>query len=336
VSSQDLREFLAIQEELWSLNHRLSDEPDFVGHWVEWSPLQIYYSFSRHASDQLVGSLDGFSRQDLLVVHSDAAVGFEVLESELRKLASERDAGRLPPFDGDIDIKSASLVLTVPSNPDSLLHQIESASDSIVKMNEDVPLRIEVGPLAEIAYNGGNSITGNNSCTAGFTVGRVSSSWHGVLSAGHTNCNAPGNYAGVVTSVQVVRLADRQDVSVHRISSGTPRNRINISVSPFTRDITSSHTWSQLGSGHPVCKQGRATSWTCGTVVSKNVSPTYVFDGNRFVRTSARCQRGDSGGPHVHGNRAYGITSGFFSNGDCVFGSIDYQMTGTGWYVRHS
>lgn len=84
--------------------------------------------------------------------------------------------------------------------------------------------------------------------------------------------------------------------------------------------------------GARVCKGGRATHWTCGTVEAHDQSVNYG-NGNivyGLVRFSACVDPGDSGGSVMMGNYAVGIASGaqFFQSGA---GAVCGQKAG-----RHS
>ncbi|MBW3085947.1 hypothetical protein KEM60_02158 [Austwickia sp. TVS 96-490-7B] len=69
--------------------------------------------------------------------------------------------------------------------------------------------------------------------------------------------------------------------------------------------------------GAAVCKSGRTTQWTCGTIKAKNVSVNYTKkDGRGYERmigltqTNTCTEPGDSGGAWISGSQAQGITSG--------------------------
>lgn len=77
--------------------------------------------------------------------------------------------------------------------------------------------------------------------------------------------------------------------------------------------------------GSSVCKSGRTTGWTCGTIQAYNQTVNYgggdIVYG--LVRHSACVEQGDSGGSNMSGNYAQGLTSGaglYSSGGKLVCG----------------
>ena len=82
--------------------------------------------------------------------------------------------------------------------------------------------------------------------------------------------------------------------------------------------------------GDPVCKYGRTTGYTCGTIESKTYDPdgsetqfaaTFIYVDGGDVNLS---EPGDSGGPWFYGTSAYGIHHGGLGN-DSVFMAQNYM-----------
>lgn len=101
-------------------------------------------------------------------------------------------------------------------------------------------------------------------------------------------------------------------------------------------------TWEGMTEGTRVCQAGVTSGRECGDVLGKHYSPSYVPDGNRFVRTDYCGGPGDSGagvfGAPDTGNphRAFGIHSGG-SSGPCsdpddfsIFGHIEQATNALG------
>jgi streptogrisin C len=83
--------------------------------------------------------------------------------------------------------------------------------------------------------------------------------------------------------------------------------------------------FSQAAVGSSVCKSGRTTGWTCGTIQAYNQTVNYgggdVVSG--LVQHSACVEQGDSGGSNITGNSAQGVSSGgqlYQSGGSLVCG----------------
>ena len=85
--------------------------------------------------------------------------------------------------------------------------------------------------------------------------------------------------------------------------------------------------------GAPICKSGRTTGWTCGTVLAVNYTQQIVGGQTvNSVATDACMYRGDSGGAALIGNYAAGInSSGSWSDASCTdsnaFSAV-YPITG--------
>ncbi|MBW3085951.1 Alpha-lytic protease [Austwickia sp. TVS 96-490-7B] len=68
--------------------------------------------------------------------------------------------------------------------------------------------------------------------------------------------------------------------------------------------------------GAAVCKSGRTTKWTCGTIEAKNVTVNYTRDRGGYdmvyglTQTNTCTEGGDSGGSWISGDQAQGVTSG--------------------------
>jgi streptogrisin C len=82
-------------------------------------------------------------------------------------------------------------------------------------------------------------------------------------------------------------------------------------VERWTQADVAVRGWSNAPVGSPLCKAGRTTRWTCGTISARNVSVNY---GDELVtglyEHTACVEGGDSGGPNLSGDLAQGVTSG--------------------------
>jgi S1-C subfamily serine protease len=94
-------------------------------------------------------------------------------------------------------------------------------------------------------------------------------------------------------------------------------------------------SWTNPPVGATVCKSGRTTGWTCGTITALNQSVTYT--GGRvmtgLVRHNACVEGGDSGGANMSsGGFALGVTSGASTSvttGQCLSKSGQANVS---WY----
>jgi hypothetical protein len=104
-----------------------------------------------------------------------------------------------------------------------------------------------------------------------------------------------------------------------------------IKVGGGSRVITGTKGRSSQAIGEYICKQGRTTGYTCGTLTSKTFLPSYVPSGSAtFMYVSGGSvnlsEGGDSGGPWVKNKTAYGVHSGGGGNDACYM-AIDYAST---------
>lgn len=294
ITEDELLHYFLVDDDIAAFREALSGKRGNAGVWIGWNPFTLNVALTPSASRDVLAEVERFEHSDILALH-DREVDLTTIEAELRSLVRDRNEARLPQFEIEIDEIGGELVITLPDSddlPDRLVstygYTAGRGSQEVVS-DSGVRLRIEEGELSEPEYNGGGNL--GNGCTAGFTVRRTQSpTQHGVMSAGHGVCRNATTYAGNSTSVPLWTLSARKDMSIHRLTSGTPRNRIDIAQAPtYQRTITSSRTWSQMGTGDPVCVHGRVGGYRCGTIASLTHAPSYVPNGERFVRhTSLR------------------------------------------------
>ena len=157
---------------------------------------------------------------------------------------------------------------------------------------------------------GGRPLT---DCTTGWVV-RSSGGELGVTTAGHCG-NATtyeDDWLGMIFRQE--QYSGSYDIQWHSAGCGiTYNNEFDSGLG--IRSVTGSLSRSQQSVGAWVCKHGRTTGLTCGSIDSKNVNPNYVPSGqSTFIRVDAGdvplSLPGDSGGPWFSGNTAYGTHSG--------------------------
>ena len=319
-------------DEIGELNAHLTELPGFLQLWISWNPFTVNASYTHELSQEARTLLSAFSRQDLLRHHA-ADVDFVTLEAVQLKVVAERDrlgidaVVSVDPFEKRVEIGAPG------TGGDRLIGAMTTQHGSTVA---DWLAVTENSSSTPTTWGGG---TFSNGCSAAFIV--TSGLKYGVLSAGHGRCNDAGTYTdrstNYSTSVPFSEVRNRRDVSIHQLSSGTAQNIFRIPFNPGARSVTATRPWSNMTVGKSVCMNGRTSGWTCGTIANKNVSPANVPGGNRFVETTNTCANGDSGATWSSGTTAYGIQKGRrASNNRCIFGAIDYAMSGTGWSVKTS
>ena len=149
-------------------------------------------------------------------------------------------------------------------------------------------------------------------CSLGFNA-RTSSGASVFVTAGHCGEGFPTfSRNGVTSRAQPAATASRPTTTPPSTSttrrSGSPRRPSTCTTAP----LASVTGYSQAAVGSSLCKSGRTTGWTCGTIQAYNQTVNYgggdIVSG--LVRHSACVEQGDSGGSNITGNFAQGVSSG--------------------------
>ena len=334
VSEDELRLERDLLPELSALSAFLGERPGFTQLWITWGPFRVNAEYTSAAGDEVRSALAGFSRQDLLV-HHHADLDFKQLELVLQRVVILRD--KLG-SDTDVSIDASAEAVEVIASPASVqkLTEAAEADTELARSISDGVLRVSAGSTAATTTSGGGTFA--NGCSAAFIV--TGGSDYGVLGAGHAGCNGDTTYTDLATNYPTTdvfhQTQGRRDVAIQKLSSGTPLNQYRVPFPPGFRAVNATQGWSGMTIGQSVCMKARTSGWTCGNILTKNYSPTYVPGGERFIEMSNTCQFGDSGGLWADADVAYGVQSGKRSNNHCLFGAIDYAMAGTGWSVKTS
>ncbi len=241
----------------------------------------------------------------------------ELEDQKVLARAAVRKLGALADF--DIDVQANTVVLYTASKS-----EIERAiAENRLRLPPDVSV-VEVEALASPVANIYGGLAGSG-CTLGFSVISGSGS-RGISTAAHCG-NFQAN-AGVWLPFQAECFHDDCDVQWHTDSSHTAQPWVK--AGNFTRSIYDTRSRAQQAIGAYVCKQGITTGFTCGTISSKNIAPSYIPSANAtFIRVAGgstdQSEPGDSGGPWFSGNTAYGIMScQFLGTNDACYMAINY------------
>ncbi|OJX72544.1 MAG: hypothetical protein BGO91_01875 [Leifsonia sp. 71-9] len=152
-----------------------------------------------------------------------------------------------------------------------------------------------VPPDPAVAYRYLQTAPGQDGTASSAAIGTLASS---------TFMFGSGNDSGLVP-VTGANLTPRGQVSTWNGSTVAVRGMTNATV------------------GAPICKSGRTTGWTCGTVLKVNYAQQILVDGGGIVSvnsvlTSMCMWHGDSGGPAMIGAFAVGVnSSGTWSTAAC-------------------
>ncbi|MDQ3740073.1 MAG: S1 family peptidase, partial [Actinomycetota bacterium] len=171
------------------------------------------------------------------------------------------------------------------------------------------------------------------SCTSAFTVRRNWNDAKNLSSAAH--CPDPWRRHGGQKYGEVGEQQQygKVDFERHTVADNgfDAKPWIYVDQDHKSRDVLDRGQYSGLQVGDEVCKSGITTYKTCGNVLSKTFSPSYVDNGNDFIQAKYCSEPGDSGAPVFIGNKALGINSG--STSGCgqptdyaIFGHIEFAQ----------
>lgn len=235
-----------------------------------------------------------------------------------RLQAALRQAGR---GDFDFTIDPENGVITLGTTEDAALQTlVEETGGSLVRevlFDPGVEVVLTTYSIAGQAWNApdGTSPT----CTTGFSVYHSDLAFYGATTAGHCNVDSPSEFNPYMNSVygdpSGNRLVFRQqwignglDIQFHTLGESGDE------TAPFYWNGTQSIPVRQsyktaIQPTTELCKWGRETGWTCGTVANATVCDD-IYGCGYYELLNARTEFGDSGGPVVSGQTAYGWIHG--------------------------
>lgn len=165
-------------------------------------------------------------------------------------------------------------------------------------------------------------------CTSGFSV-KNGSGTKGITTAAH--CNNTVSYNMTNLPFQSSAYGGQYDVQWHTAPGFTVRNLANDGTN--YRYIWGTKSHGSQYEGEWVCMYGKVSLYRCGQITDKYFQPhppdCYYCFTSTFIRVHrdgvTLGQGGDSGGPWMYGNTAYGIHHGSVdSNGDGIYMAINY------------
>ena len=316
------REYFALTPAVGALQERGVAEygATFAGVWRTPSDGGlVHVAFTRDAAASAARLTDGFPRPDLVRVttarHSLSALGV---------LASRVAGDRAGAATVAVDVVAGAVEVTVPS---------AAAAAAAADRYAGQPVRVTVGaqPAAHVAgctrdalcpgnAYGGIELLGNEklslySCTSGFDATYLATGKPVLLTAGH--CYPKGgtvSHNGVPIGSVIHRVWPGGDAeAIEQLPAYPSTNRVLWNDAGLLVSVTGvvGRGYSEAV-GAPVCRTGITTENQCGVIQQLNVTVTYVSGEtlHGLTKTSACSQPGDSGGPFMSGNVAYGITSG--------------------------
>ena len=234
----------------------------------------------------------------------------------------------------DVNIQTGEVLATADTEADA-----EAIRNAVASSRSSVQARrvvVTVGRFTEQHSYGGLPLT---TCTAGFSVRRTTDGDEGVTTAAH--CQDPqsiqDHHGGTSLDYVTEKYGDNADVQWHKTPGLTDDNRVRVSNVGDTREITSRTDRGEMVIGSPVCHYGKSSGFGCGDIESKQHDPD--GSGNMWNAVFIRVANdntldGDSGGPWLLGNSAYGVHRGLSSSGKPVFTAQSFFDTALSVVVK--
>lgn len=324
------------QNRMRSLRERLlAKHPDtFAGLYsTNRGPFKIVARFTNEPADPTADTSE--LAEDLIT--EPAARSLQTLHSDLEAIVAQHSGAGVD-FNIALDEPDNTVVLYVTDTA-----ALESAKKA-GKLKLPGYVRVQQVPSLVVptaAVYGGRSYlqSDGNYCTTGFTMIQVATGTKGASTAGHCNNTAKynanlslsTNYSstgGYSVTVRQEWQGNNMDLQWMSVSSGTYPNQFwdGIQYVTVTGTIATSV-------GDYVCKFGRKSGRTCGTVEQYNVWVDGYGYMTKVVAGSPMNDFGDSGGPVFKGSLAAGWVHGKDGYGNLYY-SEAYMPESKGTGVR--
>jgi len=251
--------------------------------------------------------------------------------------AAQIDAMRLKSveFNSDIDVLANEVKLYVdgvgaPVAEKARILRAEAASSA-----KPLPswVVVQQGPSVRRALDvfGGLALS---SCTSGFSVTGPGGSG-GVTTAAH--CPNSLSYAGHGLEFKGEHFAEAFDIQWHSKPSTNFPAKIYRGQGVYGAISGKKARWNQP-IGATVCKRGKTTDRTCGTIESKDFEMPPPNSGATFITATFTVGGGDSGGPVFVGEEAWGTVvaqRGLGETGPGVYMAANYiESSNQNLYIR--
>lgn len=314
VSEEEALRRLNLQNVIGNLNTDLLDNmPDnFSGLWLEHTPeFKVVIRAKTHLdiSPLLVGRSIGE-----LIEYRESRASFRDFEDAREQAAETLDA---------LNIKAHSAINFYEDRVEIYVMNKLQVEDLLQKGQRQLPDLVTIVQVESLAIPvatayGGLDVdhSGGAACTSGFSVDNYSGV-EGITTAGHcpdTNLTFNGAGGNGPLTYQTGTPGGVYDIQWMTAPGSIITNIINDGNG--TRAITGKRVRNTQSVGSFVCKYGRTTGYSCGTIV------TNTFDGVNVEMTNS-VAGGDSGGPWFWGNDAYGTTISSFGS-HSIYGPVDH------------
>jgi hypothetical protein len=300
---------LELQDAIGMLNARLTEEQagTFAGLTIETSPdFHVVARFTRRGEE----TIRPYLSPALAPLVRVETARFTVQQLERRLEAGyNRVRGAGIAAAGGVDLRANRAEVHVLRGRGAAARGLAAGEGAEV-------VEVDHLPTEEITMYGGLPIS---TCTTGFTV-RNSAGTRGVSTSGH--CGNSQSYSGYALTFMGESYSGSYDIQWHRRSGDTYTNTIK--VGSGTRSITGTRSRTNQTVGASVCKQGKTTGYTCGTISTISYCASGACTWVRVAGGSVNLSEGgDSGGPWFSGNTAFGSHTYGIGN-DSAYMAVNY------------
>lgn len=319
---------LSLQDDAGQLEEELlrGEATTFGGLWIQHKPtFRIVAAFTEAPEQTLAGYVSGSPLASLAEARL-VSTSLKTLEAEALTLGAVEGDGAVP-FNVRLNVQENGIDLLVVSSAD--------LDRFVERFQAPLPSNYRIVPVPSLAEDTADIYGGlpTTECTTGFSVTDNESGETGIVTAAH--CGAE-SYSGTNLPIRDSELGGSHDEEWLATPGYTDKNWILVGDSDI-RVITARNYRITQSIGSYPCKQGKVTGWTCGELISKVFDPgagynaTFMYLDGTYNLSST----GDSGGPVVNGNTAWGIAKGQVG-WDMYYTALDYVEGGVTVRVRTS
>jgi streptogrisin C len=278
---------------------------------------ELVVTVTDHAAARQVNASGATSRQ---VAYSSAQL--DDVKRTLDRFAKRSGAGAVQGW--FVDVRSNNVVVTAAKGASNAA--TAQFLDKARSFGDRVAINRTAADAVPAALYGGQQVNMSNGfvCSNGFNA-QTSSGQSILLTAGHCAEGNPTFSRNGVTigATRGYSFPGNDYASVNINDPGYWAPQAAVDMYNGSARVVSGYSSAPVGSS--LCKSGRTTGWTCGTIEAYNQTVNYgggdIVSG--LVRHSACVEQGDSGGSNMSGNLAQGLSSGgqlYNSGGGLVCG----------------
>lgn len=305
---------LTAEQHAADLGTRLQQQvgPESAGHYVDAESRPVV-NVTSDAAAETVRSGGANAR-----VVARSLVQLQTVKTDLDRLARTDGAGKVQSWGVDVAHNQVRVITTAGADDDKTRDFLAMiGSDPAVTVTSTKARMLTMDEL----YGGQQLDSADAECSRGFNA-RDTSGNAVLLTAGHcaqgyTTFSADGVEIGTTTNFTFPGSGDYAEAPITNAYWASPATAgasgTDQRISGSDQAISGT---AQATVGTAICKSGRSTGWSCGTV--RTIDNTVNYDNGDgssstvtgLIETSACAEVGDSGGANLSGSRAIGMTSG--------------------------